>query len=829
MAVADGTDPLIGKSFGNYRLTRQLGEGGMGTVYLGEHPLIGKKVALKVLHSDLARDEDIVARFFTEARAVCRIGHEHIVDIIDFGKTPEWTYFVMEYLDGEALAATLQREGALPVARAVKIASQTASALSASHKLGIVHRDLKPENIFITKRGSDVDFVKVLDFGIAKLTGDAASSSSHKTRAGVLLGTPYYMSPEQCEGRREIDHRADVYSLGVIIYEMLTGEVPFGGDAIGQILAQHLTAKPSPPSKLKPGLPKALEAVVLRCLEKAPADRYANMDELATALDRAMATPTAGADGSAEAAGKSGAGRAIAGTPPPEVLKTLVDADADTADDPDDAPTNAGVDDDKPTHPATTAPGKSAVPAAAAAAAAAKAGPPNDDIHGLKTQMFVPEEELKGSARPAGMKATPAPVAPAAGGAGVGTSGAAGAGAAGDEAEGEQLKTRLYLDEPPPAAGSLGAASKEAAAAKSQNVAEMKTMMLGHAPDAAPAAPAAGPAADAAKDAGVGSGGGGDGDGDGEMDADSGSENIKTVMWQGAGSGPGSQKVPAVAATPPQGSNAGAAMAPGAMGTGPAPAYGGAAPDGAPVAAQGGGGGGAMIILVSVLVALLVSGTGAAYYLGYIPDFLGLGIGAGAYDEDDDEAEPPTKKRDDGEHGKKSDEDDSDKGHKADEGDKGDKTDKGDKGETSGAKEPGTSASSKDDHGDKGEPASAGSRTGESAPDKGSGEARTSAPDTSRPKASAEPDTAKPKATSEPATAKPKATSEPASAKPKATAAPASAKPKATAAPVSAKPKATSEPASAKPRSAATGTAKATAAPKSAKPKTKKDELLSPF
>jgi len=274
---------LIGKKIGNYNVRSKLGEGGMGTVYLGEHPLIGKKVAIKVLLEELAQKEDIVERFFNEARAVNDIGHQNIVDIVDFGKVsiepglPDTVYFIMEFLEGESLSDRIRRAG-LKMPEVLHIMQQACSALFASHKKGIVHRDLKPENIHLVHRGDDALFVKLLDFGIAKLTGDSSMSSS-KTRTGLVIGTPTYMSPEQCEGKGQIDHRSDVYSLGVVMYELVTGRVPFPGDGFGEILVAHLTRQPDAPSKLNPAIPPEIEAIVLHAIEKDKNRRFQTMEE----------------------------------------------------------------------------------------------------------------------------------------------------------------------------------------------------------------------------------------------------------------------------------------------------------------------------------------------------------------------------------------------------------------------------------------------------------------------------------------------------------------------------------------------------------------------
>ena len=261
----------IGHTIGNYKITAKLGEGGMGVVYLAEHPVIGKKVAMKAIHPELSKNSDVVSRFVTEAKAVNQIGHEHIVDIADFGNTSEGEfYFVMEYLQGESLSDRLRRETRIDVESALSVSAQIADALNASHEQGIIHRDLKPENIFLcNNRGPGRDFVKVLDFGLAKLTL-SDQKVSHKTRTGSVMGTPYYMSPEQCEGKIEIDHRADIYSLGVLIFEMLTGKVPFGGDGYGEIIVKHVTMPPPSVRSVVPELPEYLDLILYRVAGEGP-------------------------------------------------------------------------------------------------------------------------------------------------------------------------------------------------------------------------------------------------------------------------------------------------------------------------------------------------------------------------------------------------------------------------------------------------------------------------------------------------------------------------------------------------------------------------------
>jgi serine/threonine-protein kinase len=272
---------LIGKSIGNYRVESLIGEGGMGAVYLAVHPQIGKRVAVKVLREELAADQVVVDRFFHEAKAVNDISHPNVIDIVDFGRVAidakDVVYLIMEYLDGESLAARLRR-GLQPY-QISHVLRQCCAALAASHGAGVVHRDLKPDNIFVCRRAEDDLFVKVLDFGIAKVE----KGLGNKTRTGMVLGTPAYMSPEQCAGRGQIDHRSDVYSLGIVMYEMLTGRVPFDAEGFGEVVVQHLTQMPMPPSAIRPVSPQ-LESIIMRALEKDPARRFQSMAEFEAAL-----------------------------------------------------------------------------------------------------------------------------------------------------------------------------------------------------------------------------------------------------------------------------------------------------------------------------------------------------------------------------------------------------------------------------------------------------------------------------------------------------------------------------------------------------------------
>lgn len=283
---------MIGERYGNYHAISLLGEGGMGAVYLAEHPGIGRRVAIKVLRAELDHDPQLLTRFLNEARAANAIRHPNIIEVLDSGTTAKGTsYLVMELLEGESLSARIKRLSRLDERSAIEIAMQTAAGLGAAHAKGITHRDLKPDNLFVIPEEADAarERVKILDFGIAKL--HVPSGDSLKTRTGTLMGTPIYMSPEQCLGTKEVDHRSDVYSLGIILYEMLAGRPPFVSEGFGELLTMHLHDQPPPLRSFAPQVTTAIEQAVVRMLAKKPEDRFQSMADVRAALASASGLP----------------------------------------------------------------------------------------------------------------------------------------------------------------------------------------------------------------------------------------------------------------------------------------------------------------------------------------------------------------------------------------------------------------------------------------------------------------------------------------------------------------------------------------------------------
>ena len=276
---------MVGGALASYRIVGPIGEGGMGVVYRAEHVLLGRPAAVKVLLPEFSRNQEIVNRFFNEARAATAIRHPGIVEIYDFGYHADGSaYIVMELLDGESLARRLARVGRVAPDRAVSVARQIAGALSAAHAKGIIHRDLKPDNVFLVPDPEvpGGERIKLLDFGIAKLASDQPGSAH--TRTGAVMGTPTYMAPEQCRGV-PIDHRADLYSLGCILFEMVCGVPPFRGEGAGDVLAAHIHLAPPIPRAIAGDIPPSLDALILRLLAKPPDARPATAGHLVVEID----------------------------------------------------------------------------------------------------------------------------------------------------------------------------------------------------------------------------------------------------------------------------------------------------------------------------------------------------------------------------------------------------------------------------------------------------------------------------------------------------------------------------------------------------------------
>lgn len=271
---------------GKYELVRLIGEGGMGSVFEGRHVHIGRKAALKFLRPEVAGDPELAARFLREAQAAAAVGSEHIVEIYDVGWLPdEQPYLIMELLEGESVATRLHEHRTFEPSEAVAVVLQLCEALEPAHERGIVHRDLKPENLFLTRRAGVEGWLKVLDFGIAKVRSDLASQSPGLTRTGTTLGSPYSMAPEQLMGPRDVDHRADIYSAGVILFNMITGDFPFAAQTYEELIIQLALGSPRSPKELVPVLDDGLASIILRAMARPVDERFGTVRELSEALE----------------------------------------------------------------------------------------------------------------------------------------------------------------------------------------------------------------------------------------------------------------------------------------------------------------------------------------------------------------------------------------------------------------------------------------------------------------------------------------------------------------------------------------------------------------
>ena len=293
MLVPVAQDPLIGTRLaGKYDIVSVLGTGGMGVVYKGRQDVMDRVVAIKMLQAHHLNDSMSVKRFQQESKATCRLNHPHIITVYDFGISPTGQpYIVMDYLEGKPLSDIIKDEGHVGVDRALKIVRQASDALGHAHKQGVIHRDLKPSNIVLIDREGDKDYVKVVDFGVAKLM-EEGTEGQKLTQMGEVCGSPVYMSPEQCQGL-PLDKRSDIYSMGIVLYETLTNRLPILGKTMVETMSKHINDAPPSFQEARPDLyiPERVEQVILRALAKAPEDRQQSMEQLATELEMAVPKP----------------------------------------------------------------------------------------------------------------------------------------------------------------------------------------------------------------------------------------------------------------------------------------------------------------------------------------------------------------------------------------------------------------------------------------------------------------------------------------------------------------------------------------------------------
>lgn len=285
-----GKHSMVGTFVGSYRVQKVLGRGAMGEVFLGEHPILGKRVAIKILREEVSSDRELVTRFFAEAKAVVRLAHPNIVEVLDFSVLPDGrAYYIMEYLEGQSLARRLSRQKCLSVEEALPLFAQLLEGLAAAHELGIIHRDIKPANVFLVERKGAPPLVKLLDFGVAKLLEQSGLANPSLSLPGMVLGTPAYMSPEQCFSRK-ITPASDIYSVGVMLFEALTGELPFGDKDENAQMEAHAWATPPRLKSVLPECPEELDALLARVLDKKPEARPGSARELAEALSAIAGT-----------------------------------------------------------------------------------------------------------------------------------------------------------------------------------------------------------------------------------------------------------------------------------------------------------------------------------------------------------------------------------------------------------------------------------------------------------------------------------------------------------------------------------------------------------